>query len=240
MKKIIIIFTILTILSGCKNNTEITFQNQEDCNKASLLLEQTDKEIYTYCIENSKIKIGNEELELKNYIEDNENAIDEIINKLKIEHALNDGGTIIYKGDITLIKCNTLEGNKDIYIGNKDMVMKQNFCKNNNYTFTRTYEIEGISEYTEDQYTEDGISVSYGNSFEVTLSEFEGDTKTVIINNLWDINLEKNKTYEFEFMLYENKTNIQDDIEYIFKNSTIIDIRETNKIGLEQTQEPIQ
>ena len=38
--------------------------------------------------------------------------------------ALFDGGTIIYKSelkDATIIVCNTLEGNKDIYIGDYQM-----------------------------------------------------------------------------------------------------------------------
>jgi len=57
---------------------------------------------------------------------------------------------------------------------------------------------------------------------------------------LWDIKLEENKTYEFELQLYEDATNIEDSIEYIFKYSNIIEIRETDKTGLEQSQEPIK
>lgn len=240
MKKFIIIFGILILLSGCRNNTNIKFQNQEDCNKAQLLLKDNDRNIYTYCLENPKIKIGRNEIELEKYIEDNEDAIDEIIKILELKDIFDDGGTQIYKGDITLIKCNTLDGNKDIYIGNKDLKFKQNFCKNNNYTFIRTYTVKDISKYTEQQYTDDGIPVGYGNSFKVTLSEFQGDTKTIIINNLWDISLEKNKTYEFELMLYEDANDIKDTIEYIFKNSTIVEVRETNKVGMEQKQEPMK
>lgn len=240
MKKFIIIFEILILLSGCRNNTNIKFQNQEDCNKSQLLLKDNDRNIYTYCLENPKIKIDRNEIELEKYIEDNEDAIDKIIKILELKDIFDDGGTQIYKGDITLIKCNTLDGNKDIYIGNKDLKFKQNFCKNNNYTFIRTYTVKDISKYTEQQYTDDGIPVGYGNSFKVILSEFQGDTKTVIINNLWDISLEKNKTYEFELMLYEDANDIKDTIEYIFKNSTIVEVRETNKVGMEQKQEPMK
>ena len=64
-------------------------------------------------------------------------------------------------------------------------------------------------------------------------------TKKVIINNLWDIKLEENKTYEFELQLYEDAADIEDTIEYIFKHSNIIEIRETDKVGLEQIQEPM-
>ena len=128
---------------------------------------------------------------------------------------------------------------KDIYIGNDNMKFKQNFCKDNNYTFIRTYTVKDISKYAEQQYDEDGNRVSYGNSFKVELNEFQGETKTVIINNLWDITLEKNKTYEFEFMINEDVTNVKDEIEDIFKNSTIVGVKETTKTGLEQIQEPM-
>jgi len=56
---------------------------------------------------------------------------------------------------------------------------------------------------------------------------------------LWDVKLEEKKTYEFELQLYSDAKDIEDTIEYIFKNSSIIEIRETNLVGLEQLQEPI-
>ena len=216
----------------------IDYQSQSECHKPQLLLRKDTKNIYTYCFENTKININNKGIELKEYLEGETDAIDNIIKTLKLEDTLLDGGTQIYKGNITLIKCNTLDGNNDIYIGNKDMKFKQNFCKNNNYTFIRTYTVKDVSKYNGQQY-EDGVPVSYGNSFKVKLSEFQGDTKYVIINNLWDITLEKGKTYEFEFMLYDDAKDVKDDIEYIFKNSTIIEVRKTNKTGLSQIQESI-
>lgn len=47
-------------------------------------------------------------------------TIENITNTMEKKDALFDGGTIIYKSelkDATIIVCNTLEGNKDIYIG---------------------------------------------------------------------------------------------------------------------------
>ena len=241
MKKVIVGILIITIVTGCssKKDFNIEYENQNECNKPKLLLSKDGRNIYTYCIENITIEMKDRKVELKSYIEDNSNAINKIIDTLKLEDTLMDGGTQIYKGDITLIKCNTLDGNKDIYIGNDNMKFKQNFCKDNNYTFIRTYTVKDISKYTEQQYDEDGNPVSYGNSFKVELNEFQGETKTVIINNLWDITLEKNKTYEFEFMINEDVTNVKDEIEDIFKNSTIVGVKETTKTGLEQIQEPM-
>ena len=241
MKKVIVGILIITIVTGCssKNNFNIEYKNQNECNKPKLLLSKDGRNIYTYCLENITIEMKDRKAELKSYIEDNSNAINKIIDTLKLEDTLMDGGTQIYKGDITLIKCNTLDGNKDIYIGNDNMKFKQNFCKDNNYTFIRTYTVKDISKYTEQQYDEDGNPVSYGNSFKVELNEFQGETKTVIINNLWDVTLEKNKTYEFEFMINEDVTNVKDELEDILKNSTIVGVKETTKIGLEQIQEPM-
>ena len=241
MKKVIVGLLVIAIVTGCssQNNFNIEYENKSECNKPKLLLSKDGRDMYTYCIENITIEMEGRKVELKKYIEDNSNAINEIIDTLKLEDTLKDGGTQIYKGDITLIKCNTLDGNKDIYFGNDNMKYKQNFCKDNNYTFIRTYTVKDISKYTEQQYADDGTPISYGNSFKVELYEFQGETKTVIINNLWDITLEKNKTYEFEFMINEDVTNVKNELEDIFKNSTIVNVKETTKIGLEQIQEPL-
>ena len=119
------------------------------------------------------------------------------------------------------------------------MEFKENFCDNDNYTFVRTYKVNSIKEYTEQQYTEDGTPVSYGNSFEVELQQFQQEPTKVIINNLWNIELVPNKTYEFEFQLYSDAKDIKDTLDYLFKHTTIVEIRETDKVGLEQTQEPM-
>lgn len=243
IKKIALMSVLLLGLTGCRDNiSNISSNANEDCNnKAQLLVEQNDRKIYTYCLNNVTIKINDKEENLKNFIETDSKAIDKIINTLKLKDSFSDGGTKLYKGkNLTLVKCNTLDGNRDIYIGDQNMEFKQNFCDNDNYTFVRTYTVKSIKEYKEQQYTDDGIPVSYSNSFEVELHQFQAETKKVIINNLWDIKLEENKTYEFELQLYEDATHIEDSIEYIFKYSNIIEIRETSKSGLEQIQEPIK
>lgn len=51
-------------------------------------------------------------------------TIESITNSMEKEDALFDGGTIIYKSvlkDATIVVCNTLEGNRDIYIGDYQM-----------------------------------------------------------------------------------------------------------------------
>ena len=242
-KKIIYLILMLFIVTGCTKNdsvTNITFNNISDCNnKPQLLVTKEDINIYTYCINDVMLNVNNKKFDLKEYINSKEKPIEKIIEILKVDDVIYDGGTTIYKGNnITLIRCNTLDGNKDIYIGDSNMKYKENFCKKNNYTFIKTYTIRNIEEYTEQQY-ENGIPVTYAISYQVKLKDFEGNEHIVIINNIWD-KLKKGKTYEFEFMFYDYLTDMKDDTQYIFKNSKIIEIRETNKNIADQTNEKIK
>ena len=137
-------------LTGCQGNiTEVSSNTNNECNhKAQLLVEQKDRKIYTYCLNDVTIKINDKEENLKNFIETDDKAIDKIIDTLEFEDVFLDGGTKIYRGDnLTLVKCNTLDGNRDVYIGNQNMKFKENFCDNNNYTFVRTYTVKSIKEY---------------------------------------------------------------------------------------------
>ena len=241
-KKIIYLILMLICITGCNKNdsiSDIVFSKLDDCNnKPQLLMEKEDINIYTYCIDDVMITVNKKQINLKEYINSNENSIEKIIEILNKYDVAYDGGTTIYKGNnITLIRCNTLDGNKDIYIGDSSMKHKENFCKENNSTFVKTYIIQNIEEYTEQQY-ENGIPVTYAISYQVKLKDFEGKEHVVIINNIWD-KLEKGKTYEFEFMFYDYLTDIKDDTQYIFKNSNIIEIRETNKNIDEQINEKI-
>lgn len=242
--KLVYLIFILLFITGCSKNdsvSDIVFSKLDDCNhKPQLLMKKADMNIYTYCINDVMVTVNKKQFDLKEYINSNEKSIEKIIEILNIDDIAYDGGTKIYRGNnITLVKCNTLDGNHDVYIGNLDMKYKSNFCKENNHTFIRTYTIESIREYKEQQY-ENGIPVTYTNSFEVKLKDYKEIEDVVIINNFWPVNLEKNKTYEFEFMLYENSSNIEDNAQYIFKNSQIVEVRETNEVGLDQVNEKIK
>ena len=59
-------------------------------------------------------------------------SIKDLTNKLEKTAALDDGGTTIYKNkdkNITIIACNTLDGNRDDYIGDYQLYYKENMCK---------------------------------------------------------------------------------------------------------------
>lgn len=92
---------------------------------------QYDYDIYTYDGA-VNILINGEELSLKNALLENKITMDEIIAKAnqdlydkKISGDMyKDGGSMIYQYDeFTIIKCHTLNGNRDVYIGTKEMTI---------------------------------------------------------------------------------------------------------------------
>ena len=73
---------------------------------------------------------------LKSYISNVNQSLDDsiknITDKLDAVDMLKDGGTKIYKSkdkDMTIITCKTLDGNKDIYIGDYSMKHESSMCK---------------------------------------------------------------------------------------------------------------
>ena len=76
-------------------------------------------------------------MSLKDYISKSYQTLDDSVKHLTdiMDYivALNDGGTTIYKSnayDITIIKCNTIAGNKDIFIGDYSMSFdNDSMCK---------------------------------------------------------------------------------------------------------------
>ena len=61
-----------------------------------------------------------------------EDSLKSVTDLLEKEANLKDGGTAIYKDkdkNMTVIACNTLNGNKDVYIGDYQLSFKDNMCK---------------------------------------------------------------------------------------------------------------
>lgn len=61
-----------------------------------------------------------------------ERSLKSVTDLLEKEANLKDGGTAIYKDkdkNMTIIACNTLNGNKDVYIGDYQLSFKDNMCK---------------------------------------------------------------------------------------------------------------
>ena len=139
-----------------------------------------------------------------------------------------DGGTTIYSNSrYTIIFCNTIDGNKDVYIGENNMFNKLNgaYCGHMESTtkqFTRTYYVVSAIDDNDEDY------------INVTLKAFQGETAIVKLDR--DSNINVGKNYEFTFINYYE---FEDTIENIFEYSTVVGIKETSKVGMEQVNESI-
>ena len=199
-----------------------------------------DKNIYTYCLDSIIIDNGSDKYELKDYINQNDQKLEEIINTLTKIDIYKDGGTTIYrdletsgftKTGLTVIKCNKMLNdnsiNNDIYFGPISMEYIDGFCANDvtsNKTFTRTYNILNISDSDDSKYVY------------LTIRQFQVDeVSTVKVLKDLTLNLEENKNYEFTFQYVINHEtkNIND----IFDKYDLVSIKETDKEGLAQIQE---
>lgn len=115
---------------------EISIVEEDNCNlKLKKYYKYNERTIYTSCLKEIYIeRDNNKKMTLKYHLENINQSFDRSIKQLisdaTIDTFLKDGGTKVYKKDnYTIIKCNTIDGNKDIYIGNKDFKYEQGFCK---------------------------------------------------------------------------------------------------------------
>jgi len=114
--------------------TSFKITKAKECdNKAKLYYTEENRKIYTYCLDKIELEKNNENISLKTYLWEDPNVIDKIITEFTDNNtnSYDDGGTILYKGaDFNLLKCHTIDGNNDIYIGDKNMGYFNSFCDN--------------------------------------------------------------------------------------------------------------
>ena len=115
-------------VSSEDNDENIKFKKYLKLDNRTIYLAENISELFI--VENKN------QTSLRKYIinstESVDKSIENITNLLNKQSILKDGGTIIFKNkdkNITLIKCNTIEGNKDIYIGDYNLNFKSNMCK---------------------------------------------------------------------------------------------------------------
>ncbi len=124
---LILIITLTLLIGGCFNKKVET--KDVKCG-IELLLKEKTRNIYTYCFGKDTVKIDNKKYNLSDYIQENSDTLDKLMELMIHEDDLDDGGTIIYKGDnFHIIKCHTLNGNNDIYIEGERKEFKEEFCK---------------------------------------------------------------------------------------------------------------
>ena len=173
---------------------------------------------------------------LKDALKHNQTSIEKIIKFLDSQSELKnvkkfnlwDGGTKIYSNLMySIIVCNTLDGNNDIYAGTSEMVGKldNGYCghtESSTKKFTRTYHIVSVTDDDDADY------------INVTLKAYQGETAIVKLDR--NANITAGRNYEFTFVNYYE---FEDTINNIFEYSTIIGIKETTKVGMEQVNESI-
>ncbi len=155
MKKFFILILLVTgilLITGCnkksidlKDNYKIEPIESKKCSnnyEVEEYFNDGNQKVYLICLSDIKLKDNSNSISLKDYLEQEQNSISKVVTefttKLNYETGLFDGGTLIYKsdenseyvdGELTLILCNTLEGNKDIYIGTEDVDISAGFEK---------------------------------------------------------------------------------------------------------------
>ena len=110
---------------------QLKITKTKDCNNQLIEYYQYEEQkVYLVCLDEIKL----DDATLKDYFSKTyqtfDDSINNLINSMKLVDTYKDGGTKLYKNDsIALIKCNTIDGNKDIYIGDTNLEYEESFCK---------------------------------------------------------------------------------------------------------------
>ncbi|MBQ3021009.1 MAG: hypothetical protein IJD92_02140 [Bacilli bacterium] len=128
-------FNINYIKYEKEKNYKLSVIEEDNCNlKLNEYYESNNRTIYTTCIKEIYIERNNNKLTLKNHLlniyQTIDESIKELVSDINVYEVYKDGGTTLYKKDnYAILLCNTIEGNKDVYIGNKDLKYEQGYCK---------------------------------------------------------------------------------------------------------------
>ncbi len=117
----------ISILDSKKNDT-ISFTKYFTKNDRNVYLENNIAELYIF---DHQYRMSFKDYAV-NTNQSLENSIKSVTDLLDKWDSLKDGGTTIYKGkdkNMTVIVCNTLEGNKDVYIGDYNLSHNDAKCR---------------------------------------------------------------------------------------------------------------
>ena len=163
--------------------------------------------------------------------------IENILVNSKYNNELCDGintHKITINDDVYYIKeyCKEIQkDSKQATISEEDLETINKIISNNKSqkvsTFTRTYNVLNIAESNDEEY------------LYLTIRQFqEEEIKTIKVQNDLANNVKIGNSYEFIFQYTDNI--IEDNIEAIFENAILIEIKETDKQGLEQIQDLVE
>lgn len=131
--------TIHNAVAGTGDTIKVVKKENQDDNKFDKYLEKDERIIYLASnIEEVYYNDAKNKLSLKDYVstmwQTTDDSINHLVRYLQLYGELNDGGTKIYKSlefDITIVKCNKISGNKNIFIGDYNIQYDDNtMCKN--------------------------------------------------------------------------------------------------------------
>lgn len=224
---LLMLFLILIV-----NNTILDNENNTKfCNKdlkTYYIDNKNNRTIFLNCIDNVYI----EGKDLRWLLTSQNFDLELYLNSIKNANYLYDGGSVLYKGDnYSFLKCNSLNGNKDIIIGDTNLEIQDSFCQNNYKEHERCI-------YT-DFFRVVDILDSYGSDDDryvfVTLDQYQNlnPINVKISKGFIDV-LEKGEYYEFKFMYYNPNDYKISGYYDIFYNYELINISKTDKRGLEQ------
>lgn len=114
-----------------QDNQQIKITKTKECDNQVIEYYQFEEQkVYLVCLDEITIDGAT----LKDYFSKTyqtfNDSINSLINNMKLIDTYKDGGTKLYKNDtISIIKCNTIDGNKDIYIGDTNLEYQENYCK---------------------------------------------------------------------------------------------------------------
>lgn len=220
-----------------KTRTKLYVTESKNCSEKVELYYTDSKgtKYYTHCLDSIVFDFGDRKLELKSALELKQITISDVLYELSEQEIYKDGGSILYRDNskisdkgISILKCQTIEGNEDYYIGNKNMVKQDNFCLNADYScnFIRTYQVLDVSLSSDELY------------LYFTLKQFQSDDITTVkISKELGGTVEEDLFYEFTFKSLNKK--YKDNIKAIFDNNELTKIELTKKEGLDQIQESI-
>ena len=125
----------IKFVQGGQYNTftseQLKITKTKDCNNQLIEYYQHEEgKVYLVCLDEVMIDGATlKEFFSKTY-QTFDDSINNLIDDMELIDTYKDGGSKLYKSDtISLLKCNTIEGNKDIYIGDTNLEYQENYCK---------------------------------------------------------------------------------------------------------------
>ena len=191
-----------------------------------------NRKVYLYNTNEIMLKNEGENITFKEYnnkYQDLDKVMDNLKDSLNVVNALEDGGTTIYETKdnnkvfdkkLTIIKCQTTDGNKDLYIGeymNTLTAFENGACGKNYFNdkeFSRVYTIKNIKEVKVD---------SENDKYYLEITVDDGNKSTTInrvMNKESRDILKENKKYAFYFTNKYGEL-LKEDMEEIFNKATL-------------------